>query len=372
MQGGTVTRMSPASVTLTVGLLALAAGAPTKGSARPKATPPPSSPVAPAPPLPGAAEARALTSPQLLQRARALNEELEFEKLVPFALELVGRADAPLELKQEGFLLLGAAYVILGDPVAAELPFTQLLRVAPGFELPASVEPKVALVFKKVQGEERELARQLKEVQRRARIEGIAIRGDPPASAVGGRPLVFRHGLVDPLGDVRTFRVAYHRPGEKAFSSLALAKGPDGVWSGALPAEVTASSTGLELTYYLETADAEGPLRLFGSADAPRRLTLAPGQVEVPWRGPLPRWPFFAGAGLTVAAAAVSGTLYFNYRAAQDDYSRYVGSQEPLSLELVDQKRVAGIAAAQRLTAALITAGALAAVSLVLGILADW
>ncbi len=351
----------------------LCLAAPAAGSKRAHtAAAAPAKPQPAAPTRAASPERRHRSAAELLQKVRALNDELEFEELVPVAQELVGRSDAALELKQEGFLLLAAAYVILGDPVAAELPFTQLLRVAPTFELPPSVEPKVALVFKKVQAEERELARQLEQVRRRARIDGIEIRGEPPGAPVGGQPLVFRYELVDPLADVRAFRVAYHRPGEEAFSSLALAKGPDGAWSGALPADVTVNASGLELSYYLETSDPLGPLRRVGAPEAPLTLQISPGRLEAPWHGPLPRWPFFAGGALTVAAAAVSGTLYFGYRSAQDDYRAYVGSPGLISLDLVDQKRVDGIVAAQRLTAALITAGVVAAITVVLGVLADW
>ncbi len=73
----------------------------------------------------GSAEPRGLVT--------ALAEQLE-------PVDEGSRADAPVEFTRDAWMMLAAALVIVGDPVAAERPFTQMLRVSPGFGLPVRVE----------------------------------------------------------------------------------------------------------------------------------------------------------------------------------------------------------------------------------------
>ncbi len=363
--------MNPFAVAL-MASLTLAAGPkrkpPRPGPAATVAPPPATS----APSVETPSDLSRLSVLELATKMRVLNQDLEFDKLVPYAQGLVGRTEASLDLKREAWLLLGTAFVILGDPVAAERPFTQLLRVVPDVELPATVEPKVALVFRKVQAEERELARALKVAQRETRIRGISIDGAPPEGPKGGRPLTLEFVVRDPSGDVRAVRFAYRRKGEGAFSSLALVEGSEHRWQGVLPAEVSANSGGLTLDYYVETADTEGALQTLGRATEPRALVFSEGQVEVPRRPPLPRWAFGIAAGATAVSATVAGLFFYSYQQSQEAFTRYANSPTGLSFQFVEDRRAEGQLAASRATAALITAGVVLAITGVVALFVDW
>lgn len=318
-----------------------------------------------------ATAARAMSTEQLVAETKRLNAELEFEKLVPFAQELSARANAPLEARREAFLLLASALIILGDPVASEHPFTQLLRIDPLFELPRWVEPKVALVFKKVQAEERELSRALAQRRREAKIAQITLLATTPPDAVGGRPLPFTVEVKDPQHDVRTVRVAWRRPGEPAYSSLALSL--DGErWKGELPAELTQSEHGLQLDFYVESADAEGPLALFGTPTSPSVVAIAPGKLATPWRAPLPRWAFFSSTALTVASGAVTGVLVANQLDQQRRFTQYTAGDGPISFEVEQQLRAEGALATTRANVSLGISIALAVTTIIIAVLTDW
>lgn len=318
-----------------------------------------------------AADAKAMPSAQLAQRLHALDAELEFEALIPFARELGGRDSAPLELRRQAWLLEATALVVLGDPVAAEGPFVKLLRLEPDFALPRNVEPKVALVFRKVQVEERELARALRQAARRNQAARISITGAPPADARGGRPIAFAFDVVDPATDVRAVTVGYRREGEASFSSLAL-DGQGQTWRGELPAVLTESAADFTLEYYTETSDQEGPLASAGSPEAPLRLHVMAGQCEKAWRAPLPPGVFAVSSALTLGAGAVTGVFGVMLGEANARYEAFATAGGPRSFALQQQLEQAGMLAATRLTVALITAGALAVTTLVVSLLTDW
>lgn len=319
-----------------------------------------------------ATQARAMSTELLIAETRRLNEELEFEKLLPFANELSSRTAAPLEARRDAWLLLASALVILGDPVSAERPFTQLLRVEPAFSLPKWVEPKVALVFKKVQAEERELARALAQRQREAKIAAVTLEATTSDAAMGGKPLPFTVQVRDPDSSVRTVRVAWRKPGEPSFSSLALTRANDGSWHGEVPAELTQNENGLSLAYYVESADAEGPLASLGTAASPRAVSIAGGKLEKPWRAPLPRWAVFTSGALTLAAGAVTTIFAISWADAQKRYTDYTTSSLPISYELEQQLRTDGVLATQRTNVSLGILIGLAVTTVVMAVLTDW
>lgn len=321
---------------------------------------------------PTADELKRSAVPELMEKVRALDRSLELDQLVPVAQELVSRADAPLELKRDAWMMLGSALVILGDPVAAERPFTQMLRVSPGFELPSTVEPKVALVFRKVMAEERELARALAIAERADLSRSVTLTPVPLAASKGGQPVPFETAVVDPSQSVRVVRVAYRRRGEPAYSSLALVRDEQGtVWRATLAAGLTENEQGLTLEYYFEASDPQGPLKTAGTAEAPMTLDLAPGRVVTPWRGPVPKWLFFTSAVVAAGASAIGGTLVVNNLEAQRRFTEYTNSG-PLSLMLVDQLRADGTVASQRATIGLVVAGSTLLLAGVLALLTDW
>ncbi|OGQ17133.1 MAG: hypothetical protein A2138_23750 [Deltaproteobacteria bacterium RBG_16_71_12] len=323
-------------------LLALAAASPSsaagKGAAKPPATPAaaPSAPLAapPPPPAPTAASS-GLGNTELLARARAQYDQLEYEAVLPLVTELLARGDAvPIELRLDAYVLEGSCRAIVGDPIEAEKPFRALLRGRPDFELAADTPPKIMSVFRKVQAEERAIVFEMSKLNRERQVREMDLIGAHPATLVGGRPAVFSYLLKDPSGAATAVRVQYRKKGEPTFSSLALLRDEaTGKWQGMLSGEVTANQGGAELEFFVETSDQHGPLLTRGSVAAPLVSAITPGQVDRSAPPPLPPWAVWAGAGSSAALLAAGVGFGAGMLVVQQDYT----AQAALAVEVPQQ-----------------------------------
>ena len=264
----------------------------------------------------------------LLTRARTLYEALEYDRVMPFAEAALAREDITLEQKLDAYLLLGSSMAIVGDPIEAEKPFRLLLRARTDFDLPPTTPPKILAVFRKVQVEERAIATQLEELQRRRVISSLKFSGETPDDAQGGRPLRFSFHLKDPLGAVEGVRLAYRRQGEREFSSLPLERGDEGSWSGNIPGEWTANADGFVLEFFVAAIDARGPLATLGAEAAPLTTTVTPGTFDVSAPPPVPLWVFGTAASSTAVLALAGGSLGLGMMLLQNDYRTVAGSSE--------------------------------------------
>lgn len=259
-------------------------------------------------------------SGEVLARARARFENLEYEEVLPLVEALLKRDDLPLPLKLEAYFLQGSAIAITSDPFDAERAFRLLLRTRPDWEPPGKTPPRVMAVFRKVQVEEKTLAAQVKKLAREALVSEIRLQGEYPKTGQGGYPLPFGFRLKDPKGGVETVRVAYRRRGQPSYSTLALERSDDGTWRGEIPGDFTASESGFAMEYYVETADSEGPLVTAGSVASPLITDLTSGTVERAVPPPLPRWAFFATAGAAAALAVAGGAFGLATSSTQGSY----------------------------------------------------
>jgi hypothetical protein len=259
---------------------------------------------------------------QLVAQLNELYQNLEYERVVPFAEACLKRADLPVEQQLEVYRLLGSAKAIVEDPVDAEKPFRLLLRARPDYELQRNTPPKILAVFRKVQTEEKALASKLREVERERVVAGLKLLDELPNEARGGRPLDFSLRLRDPGSAIDSVRVAYRRAGEKDFSTLALARGEQGDWRGSIPGDFTASKDGFPLEYYVETADAEGPLLTVGAAPTPRTLSVLPGLLQQRAFKPIPRAATWAAVALTAAAGLSAGGFGIALSSRQAAYNQ--------------------------------------------------
>lgn len=292
-----------------VGLLSLAVFAGFAEAKPPKTTPPLTTKSTPA----ESQLAPTLSPAVLVTQLNQLYESLEYDRVIPFAEACLKRGDLDLAQQLEVYRLLGSARAIVEDPVDAEKPFRLLLRARPEYDLPANTPPKILAVFRKVQSEEKALAGQLREVERQRIISSLKLLDELPAEAKGGQPLQFALRLRDPGSAVETIKVSYRKPGVKAYSSLALQRREQGDWRGAIPADFTATSSGFPLEYYVETADAAGPLLRVGAELSPRTVSVLAGLVETKAFKPVSPTITFLSLGLTAAigvAAAVLGVLF--------------------------------------------------------------
>ncbi len=249
---------------------------------------------------------------QLLAEARAAFEGLEYDRVVPLAKQILTRDPLDIEQRLDAYLLLGSSLAIIGDTIDAEKPFRFLLRGRPDFEMSADTSPKILAVFRKVQVEERAIASQMKELERKRIVHELALIGGPPAKVQGGEAVVFGFTLRDPFAVVAEVKVQYRKRSEKSYSSLALKRDDRGGWTGEIPGAWTANANGFVLEWFLTSSDGRAmELLTRGTSDAPESLIVGPGTVpEISEPFYQTAW-FWAAAGLVAVAGGAAG--YYAY-----------------------------------------------------------
>lgn len=298
-----------------------------------------------------------LSPEESLRLAREHYNDLDFDRVVPYADAVIANQSVSAELQLDAYVLKGSALAIIGDPVEAETPFRLLLRSRPGFEFPPETAPKIVSVFRKVQAEERAIGQQLVALQRERVMKSLELSGEHPSAVVGGTPVVFTYVLKDPLRGVEAVSVRYRKAGERAYSSLALKSDGNDGWSGAIPADWTTNDAGFVLEYYFESKDSVGPLLVVGSAAEPRSAQVSPGAPDRSSPPPLPLWSFVTAAFTAGAVTIVAGGLAAATIAAQLDYWSYRerGLSEPIDGPTLKQKGEAGTLLAWSMNGALAT-----------------
>ncbi|MBI5548581.1 MAG: hypothetical protein HY901_32255 [Deltaproteobacteria bacterium] len=255
-----------------------------------------------------------LAASELVSAAQTLYDDLEYEQVATTAKAALERRDLTPDQRLKIFELQACALAIAGDPLAAEAPFRFILRSNPSYDLPASSPPQILRVLRKVQIEERALAEQLREQQRRALLQTLHIEGEVGPQVPGGEPLDLSFRLRDPRGAVGSLKVGYRRRGESDFSALALQRQQDGIWKGSIPAAWTASPAGFDLEYYLTTTSAEGESLLQrGSPEEPLSSRVEPGAVRDATPFYKTVW-FWTLTGLAAAAVAGAGVVAYEQR----------------------------------------------------------
>lgn len=247
----------------------------------------------------------------LLAQAERLYRQLEYERVLPVAREVLERPDATLDHKLAAYRLQASCLAIIGDPIEAERPFRLLLRARPGFDMPPDTPPKILTIFRKVQTEERALAEQMRAFERQQLIDSISFEGAPTGSVDGGAPIRFTVNVRDPRGGVRSVNLHYRRATEERFSTLPMKSCPSG-WCAEVPASWTESEHGFLMHYYLATADDSGqPLKRFGGPDSPHGIQVAAGRIraDVPFYETAWFWSTIAGVAVAGGAVATAVVL---------------------------------------------------------------
>lgn len=260
----------------------------------------------------------------LLAKAHAQYDMLEYNVVLVFTEAVLARADLTLAQKLDAYAMQGSALAIIADAIDAEKPFRLLLRADPDFDLPDSTPPKIIAVFRKVQVEERAIRDEVRKIERIRVVETLKITGDPPLEARGGRSIPFRYRLRDPQGAVDSFRVHYRREGDPDFISLPLKRDDEGNHTGRIPGEWTAGQ-GFTLQFYVAAADDEGILVSQGTPKEPLSIPVAAGEVDKN-AYPVPIWGFLTAAGASATAGVVASALTGATLLIQDDYNRRVAS----------------------------------------------
>jgi hypothetical protein len=355
------------AVATAVALLMLSAGPP-KSRPRPKkARPAASKPTkAPRAPKPTAPEVDASGPAQaVLDRIQTLYQGLEYDQVIPLASAYLAREDLSLDQRIDAYRMQGSARAIVEDPIEAERPFRLLLRARANYEMPVDTPPKILAVFRKVQSEEKALAAQLLEVERRRIVLGLKLTGATPQRIKGGQPLQFSYRLKDPSGVVDTIAIPYRKAGERDFSTLALARGDAGDWTASLSGEVTATEKDTAVEYYVQTLDEIGPLLALGSADSPLRVDITKGLYAPERPKPIPPWLFWTGVGATAVTGLGAGAVGYSLQSTQVDY-RNKANQDGISGRRLVQLQSQGNTLATATTVSLVSLGVAAAATLIM------
>jgi hypothetical protein len=372
--------MGSSTPALLVAAALLVSATPARGAkVKPKPAAAPAAPAAPAEAAPTttsaapAPELKGVDTMELMRRARTLQAELEYDQVLPLVREVLSR-DPAVDIALDAYVLEGSCLAIVGDAVDAEQPFRRLLRGRPDFELPADTPPKIMGVFRKVQAEERAIVDQLKQLQRARLIQEMALVGEHPAAAKGGRPINFNYELKDPSLSA-SMRVQYRKKGEPAYSSLALQRDNGGRWRGQIPGEWTANEGGAAMEFHVESFDKDGALLTAGSSDAPLVAALEAGAVDRSSPPPLPPWAVFVSGGATVALALGGGGVGLGMMAVQQQYTEQgdLAVSEPQPGSELNEKRDLGVALATTANGLFIASGVVALATVVAGVFfTDW
>jgi hypothetical protein len=258
----------------------------------------------------------------LVQQAKQLHEQLEYEQVLPLVQEVLAREGVPIEQTLDAYVLQASCLAIVGNSIDAEGPFRRLLRGRPSFDLPMDTPPKILSVFRRVQAEERAISEQMEVLTRGRIIKEMALIGAHPDQLKGGRSIAFDYTLQDPSVTATAVRVQYRKAGEPSYSSLALLRDAAGRWRGQIPAEWTANDGGTALEMYIEALDDKGPLLVVGTAGQPMVRAITTGQVDRSAPPPLSPWAVWTGSGATAvllaggaAFGAVMASVQADYRA---------------------------------------------------------
>ncbi len=244
----------------------------------------------------------------LVARAKAQYKELEFGAAVRTIKKvLVHAEELGPEDRFEINLIHGSCLAVLGRPIDAEVPFRLVVRMKPDFDLSKHTPPKILAVWRKVRVEERGIMRQLEELERARAAEQLALLGEHPARATGGRPIAFRYRLRDPTGIVDRVEVYYRRAMDEAFSSLALVLEDQERWEGKIPASWTENEGGMVAEFYVSMLDRQGEsIRTVGTPKKPLMVTIREGRI-----GSKPLYKSVWFWSIVSIAAAASGVAAY-------------------------------------------------------------
>lgn len=255
----------------------------------------------------------------LLDQAKTLFEDMEYDAVIPKAEKVIAHAQSTTNEKLDAYLLMGSSLVIVGNQVDAEIPFRSVLRISPNHSLPTSESPKILSVFNMVKQEEQAILDQTRAMELSMLLQQMSIIGSVEQNQTGGVPLEFSYRIRDPRGMVDHFQVNYRRQGKKNYSSLALSQDNSGDWLGAVTGEWTENDDGFVMEYQLVTTDSLGEkLISMGTQGVPLNIDIGPGTVA----GAVPLYEkvwFWVLTGVAVSTIAATSGYFIHERMQPQD-----------------------------------------------------
>lgn len=209
----------------------------------------------------------------------------ELEECVRLNEALLTNPSLDSQKRAAAYQRLASAYAAMEDVAQSSRYWRLLLRLQPDMELPDETSPKILMVFRSVQVEEKRLREELEAERQRQTIERIGLELDVPEEHQGGFPLAIRAELVDPDGGVKSAWLRHRTPGQGEFAALPLARS-GGHLQAEFPAAFTAGNQARDLELFVELRGGDGKvLKTVPPRDEPARVHMLAGDV--------PRTPFW-------------------------------------------------------------------------------
>jgi hypothetical protein len=164
------------------------------------------------------------------------------------------------------------------------------LRLRPDFDLGEETPPKILVVFKNVQTEERRLQEAMRDAEKKRLREGITVDVQAPPQAPGGRPLSITAKVQSRHGSIKGVSLKFRRDAGQDFATQPMPAVTDSVYQATFPAEQTATEVDRTWEYFVIVEGEQNEvLRSQGSAEAPMAMVVQKGSIPgTPlWQQPL-------------------------------------------------------------------------------------
>lgn len=240
---------------------------------------------------------------ELITRAQAQWDDLEYEGALVAAQSAASATDATTAQKIEALRIAGSALVVLDRPDDAAHVFEQLFALAPDYQMPPKTSPRLLAIFEPTRArwqvaEEQRLATELGAALRALQLQVML-----PTNARGGRPIHIGVELADPNAIADRIVLSHRRHGDAYYTTTELRARP-GRLTFTISGEDSASRDPYVLDLHVVARHRSGvAVRREASADQPLALSVAAGSVPTP--SPIThRWWFWAGIVVVAAGSA--------------------------------------------------------------------
>lgn len=265
-----------------------------------------------APESPGAAAAEAPgNASELLSKAEAAYEQLEYEKALQLLVKVLNAQGVTDVQQARAYLYMGVCFTALGNAQNAVAAFVEVLKRRPDFRMPEGVSPSIRAMFE-------EALKQVPPPAAGAAAQGedtgVALQARTPGTGTAGKPLKVDLELDDARRQVRSVAVMWRRRRGPDYSRVLVDVKPgQRKLSAMIPAAAVGDKPGPVL-FFAEARDGEGkPLARAGSEEEPFEVVLAPAKGKSRRLG----WWLLAIGG----AAAVAGGVIAAVLLSRDDGS---------------------------------------------------
>jgi hypothetical protein len=218
--------------------------------------------------------------PKAVAAAQQACEAFDLDNCISLCNGLLTRAELTSQQQATVYAHLAASYAVLGDPTESERYYRLLLRLQPEFDLTGDTPPKILVVFRNVQTDEKRLRQAMLDAAKKRLREGIEVEVSAPGNATGGRPLDITANVKSAQGGVSAVALKFRKEAAEDFATQPMTRVADQTYAVKFPPDQTATDAPRKWEYYV-VVEGEGgePLHTKGSAQQPYEVAVAAGSV---------------------------------------------------------------------------------------------